>query len=100
MFDLYWTSKEPLRGLRHFVLVDRFKIKGKWKLLLVSVLDNDISYLVCLEEFKTSENWESGWKDLNKEDSVTVDYMKFKKEENKNKIVKLYIKGSSPFNIS
>ena len=38
-----WTSRKPINGLRHFVLVNKIKEKDQIKNLMVSVLDVEIS---------------------------------------------------------
>ena len=41
--DCYWTSKKPIKGLRHFVLIDKFHSGDEITFLLVSVIDVDIN---------------------------------------------------------
>ena len=36
--ESFWTSKKPIKGLRHFVLVNKTKEKGQKVFLMVSVL--------------------------------------------------------------
>ena len=96
MIPYQWTSKKPINGLRHFVLVDQFEKKGRLFVFLVSVLDSEISCKISFDELKNSEEWEFGWKDLHKDDSITSEYIKFKKK----KIGHCFLKESSIFNIS
>ena len=39
----FWTSKKPINGLRHFVLVNETKDKGNILFLMVSVIDSEIN---------------------------------------------------------
>ena len=38
----FWTSNKTINGLRHFVLVNETKEKGKINFLMVYVLDSEI----------------------------------------------------------
>ena len=57
----YWTSNEPIKGLRHFVLVNETKEKGNISFLMVSVLDSEINLKITYEELINSGNWHKGW---------------------------------------
>ena len=45
----YWTSNKPIKGLRHFVLVNETKEKGNIIFLMVSVLDSEINLKTTYE---------------------------------------------------
>ena len=95
-----WTSIKPINGLRHFVLVNETKEKGDIIFLMVSVLDSAINLKISYEELKNSGNWEKGWINLSKFESITEDYENYKstiKLEDKDKI---FVNDHSLFNIS
>ena len=46
----FWTSNKPIKGLRHFVLVNEAKEKGNIIFLMVSVLDSEINLKTTREE--------------------------------------------------
>ena len=96
----YWTSKEPINGLRHFVLLSNTK-ENHHNILMVSVLDSEISIRISKSELMNKAKWQAGWLDFPKEESITDDYLKFKLS-NKNKKVenKIFVSDNSLFNIS
>ena len=59
--DCFWTSKKPIKGLSHFVLVDKFHSGDGITFLLVSVLDVDINLEVSEEELLNKKIWKEGW---------------------------------------
>ena len=99
--DCYWTSKIPIKGLSHFVLVDRFHTGDEITFLLVSVLDVDIYLEVSEEELLNEEIWKEGWLNLAKKNSISNEYLK-----NKSKLKatvennKIFLSKCSPFYIS
>ena len=96
----FWTSNKPIKGLRHFVLVNETKEKGNITFLMVSVLDSEINLKTTYEELINSGNWHKGWIILSKLQSITEEYVNYKsmnKGEDDNKI---FIKEDSLFNIS
>ena len=97
----YWTSNKPINGLRHFVLVNKIKAKDQIKFLMVSVIDAEISLQISKEELINSGNWNEGWLNLPKSESITKDYLDYKSlnslDEDINKII---INKNSLFNIS
>ena len=95
-----WTSKKPINGLRHFVLLNVFKKKEKTFFELVSVIDDEINLIVTKDELEDSRRWESGWKELDKKEAVTFSYKVFKKNNKKHESKKIYISDNSQFNIS
>ena len=95
-----WTAKEPIKGLRHFVLLNQFTQNDAELFELVSVIDDEINILITREELENPAKWEKGWRDLKKSESITNAYMDFKKTK-KNKSTKaLFIKDDSKFHIS
>ena len=96
----YWTSNKPINGLSHFVLVNETKEKGNSIFKMVSVLDAEINLKITYEELFISGNWQKGWINLPKIESITEEYAKYKssnKEEGTNKI---FVNDDSSFNIS
>ena len=74
----FWTSNKPINGLRHFVLVNETKEQGKITFLMVSVLDSQIYLKTTYEELINSGNWQEGWINLPKIQSITEEYVKYK----------------------
>ena len=99
--DYYWTSKKPIKGLRHFVLIDKFHSGDEITFLLVSVLDVDINLEVSEEELLNKEIWKEGWLNLAKKKSISNEYfknkLKLKAAVENNKI---FLSKCSPFYIS
>ena len=96
----FWTSKKSINGLRHFVLVNNTKEKGKNFFLMVSVVDSEINLKITYKDLLNSCNWERGWLNLNKTDSITEDYVIFKFLNQKKGINKIFLTDDSLFNIS
>ena len=97
----FWTSNKPINGLRHFVLVNEIKEKGQIIYLLVSVIDVEINFKVSYKELFNSFNWEKGWLDLPKSESVTKDYWEYKYIHcEREGINKIFVNDDSLFNIS
>ena len=99
--DCYWTSKKPIKGLSHFILVDKFHSGDEITFLLVSVLDVDINLEVSEEELLNKKIWKEGWLNLAKKNSITDEYLKNKSkqkvsEENK----KIFVSKGSIFYIA
>ena len=95
-----WTSNKPINGLRHFVLVNKTKEKGKMIFLMVSVLDSEINLKISQEELINSGNWNKGWIKLPKHQSITEEYVKHKSINNGEGIDEIFINEDSLFNIS
>ena len=96
----FWTSNKTINGLRHFVLVNETKEEGNITFLMVSVLDSEINLKINYEELINNGNWEKGWINLPKLQSITEEYVKYKsinKGEGKDEI---FINENSLFNIS
>ena len=96
-----WTSKKPIKGLRHFVLIDKFHSGDEITFLLVSVLDVDINLEVSEEELLNKKIWKEGWLNLAKKNSITDEYLKNKsKQKAANENKKIFLSKGSPFYIS
>ena len=74
----FWTSNKPIKGLRHFVLVNETREQGNIIFSMVSVLDSEINLKTTYEELINSGNWHEGWVNLPKLLSITQDYVKYK----------------------
>ena len=95
-----WTSNKPINGLRHFVLVNKMKEKGDMIFLMVSVLDAEIYLKITHEELINSGNWNKGWSDLPKVESITEEYGDYKSSKNIEGIDEIFVNDDSLFNIS
>ena len=96
----FWTSNKPINGLRHFVLLNEMKEKGQILFLMVSVLDAEINLKINHEELMNSGNWEKGWLNLPKSESIKEDYIENKSISKGERINKISIDDNSLFNIS
>ena len=96
----FWTSNKNINGLRHFVLVNETKEKGKITFLMVSVLDSEIYLKTTYEELMNSGNWKKGYIDLPKLQSITEEYVKYKSINKGEDIDEIFINEDSLFNIS
>ena len=96
----YWTSNKTIKGLRHFVLVNETKEKGNISFLMVSVLDSEINLKTTYEELINSGNWQKGWINLPKLQSITEEYVNYKLTNNRESIDEIFINEDSLFNIS
>ena len=96
----YWTSNQPINGLRHFVLINKMKEKGNIICLLVSVLDSEINLIITHEELVNSGNWQMGWINLPKLESITEEYLNYKARNKLEAKDKIFVNQDSSFNIS
>ena len=96
----FWTSKKPINGLRHFVLLNEMKEKANIIFLMVSVLDTEINLKITYEELINSGNWYRGWIDLPKLESITEEYVNYKVSNNFEDIKEIFVYKDSVFNIS
>ena len=96
----FWTSNKPVKGLRHFVLVNATKEKRNKIYLMVSVLDSEINLKITYEELINSGNWYKGWINLPKLESITEEYVRLKSSNKKKGIDKIFLTDDSLFNIS
>ena len=96
----FWTSNKPIKGLRHFVLVNEVKEKGNIIFLMVSVLDSEINLKTTYEELINTGNWRKGWINLPKLQSVTQEYVNYKSSNKLEDINEIFVNKDSVFNIS
>ena len=96
----FWTSNKTINGLRHFVLVNEIKERGKITFLMVSVLDSEIYLITSYEELINSGNWNKGWINLPKLQSITEEYVKSKSIKKGEDIDEIFVNKDSLFNIS
>ena len=96
----FWTSNKPIKGLRHFVLVNETREQGNITFLMVSVLDSEIYLKTTYEELINSGNWHKGWMNLPKLQSITEEYVNYKSINKGEDINKIFINEDSLFNIS
>ena len=100
ILDNFWTSNKAINGLRHFVLVNKTKEKGNLIFLMVSVLDSEIYLKITHEELINSENWNKGWSNIPKIESITEEYVIYKSSNKVEGIDKIFVNDDSIFNIS
>ena len=96
----FWTSNKPIKGLRHFVLVNESKEKGNTIFLMVSILDSEINLKTTYEELINSGNWYKGWINLPKNLSITEEYVNYKSSNKIGDINEIFVNSDSVFNIS
>ena len=96
----FWTSNEPINGLRHFVLLNQTKEKGNMIFLMVSVLDSQINLKITYEELINSGNWCRGGVNLPKLESITKEYSNYKSRNKSEVIDEIFVNDNSIFNIS
>ena len=96
----YWTPNKPIKGLRHFDLVNETKEKENIIFLMVSVLDSEINLKTTYEELINSGNWYKGWINLPKLQSITAEYLNYKSIKKGDGIDEIFINEDSLFNIS
>jgi len=96
----FWTSNKNINGLRHFVLVNETKEKGNIFFLMVSVLDSEINLKITYEELINSGNWQKGWINLPKIESITEEYVNYKSSNKLGDINEIFVNEDSAFNIS
>ena len=96
----FWTSNKPIKGLRHFVLVNETREQGNIIFSMVSVLDSEINLKTSYEELINSGNWYKGWINLPKLQSITEEYIKYKSINKGEGIDEIFINEDSLFNIS
>ena len=96
----FWTSNKPINGLRHFVLVNKTKEKVNKIFLMVSVLDSEINLKITYEDLINSGNWQKGWTNLTKFESITEEYLYYKYSEKIERADEIFLNEDSSFNIS
>ena len=67
---------------------------------MVSVLDSEIYLKTTFEELMNSGNWQEGWINLTKLQSITEEYVKNKSINKGEDIDEIFINEDSLFNIS
>jgi len=98
--DNFWTSKKPINGLRHFVLLNETREKGNINCLMVSVIDSKINLKITYDELKNSGNWYKGWIDLPELESITEEYRNYECINEIEVIDEIFVNEDSLFNIS
>ena len=96
----FWTSNKPIKGLRHFVLVNETRDQGNIVFSMVSVLDSEINLKTTYEELIISGNWKAGWINLPKFQSITEEYFDYKSSKKEEGIDEIFINKDSLFYIS
>ena len=96
----FWTSNKPIKGLRHFVLVNETREQGNIIFSMVSVLDSEINLKTTYQELINSGNWCKGWINLPKLQSITEEYVNYKSSNKGEGIDEIFINEDSLFNIS
>ena len=96
----FWTSNKPIKGLRHFVLVNETREQGNIIFSMVSVLDSEINLKTTYEELINSGNWHKGWINLSKHQSITEEYVNYKSINKGEGRDEIFINEDSLFNIS
>ena len=96
----FWTSNKPIKGLRHFVLVNETREQGNITFLMVSVVDSEINIETSYEELINSGNWHKGWINLPKLQSITEEYVGYKSQKKGDSFDQIFINEDSLFNIS
>ncbi|KGG07903.1 TIGR02450 family Trp-rich protein [Prochlorococcus marinus] len=96
----FWTSNKPIKGLRHFVLVNETREQGNIIFLMVSVLDSEINLKTTYEELINSGNWYMGWLNLPKLQSITEEYVIYKSINKGAGSDEIFINEDSLLNIS
>ena len=98
--ESFWTSNKTINGLRHFVLLNETREKGNITFLMVSVLDSEINLKITSEELINSANWQKGWINLTKHQSITEEYVGYKSINKGKGVDEIFINEDSIFNIS
>ena len=96
----FWTSNKPIKGLRHFVLVNETREQGNIIFSMVSVLDSEINLKTTYEELINSGNWYKGWMNLPKLQSITEEYVNYKSINKGADSDEIFINEDSLLNIS
>ena len=98
--ELYWTSRKTINGLKHFVIINQYKLKKEVYLDFVSVLDESISFTISKKVFEESNQWIKGWNDIGRENIDIKEYLEFKSLKREFKTDKIIFNETSIFNIS
>ena len=100
IMESFWTSNKPIKGLRHFVLINQTREQGNIIFSMVSVLDSEINLKTTYEELINSGNWHKGWINLSKHQSITQEYRNYKSTNKGEGTDEIFINADSLFNIS
>ena len=96
----FWTSNKPIKGLRHFALVNETREQGNIIFLMVSVIDSEINFKTTYVELTNSGNWYKGWINLPKLQCITKEYCNYKSSNKIEGIDGILVNEDSLFNIS
>ena len=97
---IYWTSRKTINGLKHFVVINQYKLKKEVYLDFVSVLDDSISFTISKKVFEKSSLWIKGWIDNDKKFFDIKKYSEFKSSIGEDKAHMIILNKTSIFNIS
>ena len=98
--DLYWTSRQTINGLNHFVVINQYKFKKEVYLDFVSALDEAIMFTISKKVFEESSQWIKGWNYNERENIDMKEYLEFKSLIRENNNNKIFFNETSLFNIS
>ena len=98
--ELYWTSRKTINGLKHFVVINQYKLKKEVYLDFVSVLDDSVRFTIPKKVFDESSQWIKGWNNNEKENIDIKEYLEFKSSRRKCLPNKIILNETSIFNIS
>ena len=97
--EIYWTSKNTINGLKHFVVVNQYELKKEVYLDFVSVLDESISFTISKKVLEESSQWIKGWNYIENDIDIK-EYLEFKSSIREYKTNKIILNETSIFNIS
>ena len=98
--EIYWTSKNTINGLKHFVVINQYELKKEVYFDFVSVLDESISFTISKKVFEKSSQWIKGWNDIGRENIDVKEYLEFKLSKKDYIPNKIFLNETSTFNIS
>ena len=98
--ELYWTSRKTINGLKHFVIINKYKFKKEVYLDFVSALDEAITFTMSKKVFEESTQWIKGWNNNERENIDMKEYLEFKSSIREGKTNKINFNETSIFNIS
>tara|TARA_B100000674_G_scaffold424461_1_gene377637 strand:+ start:90 stop:389 length:300 start_codon:yes stop_codon:yes gene_type:complete len=96
----YWTSKQAINGLFHFVIVNEYEDNGEIYFLLVSAIDVEVNINIAKRSFENSEQWICDWNCSKEFMLITDEYKEFKLRGKNKKNKRIFIDKNSEFNIS
>ena len=98
--EIFWTSKNTINGLKHFVVVNQYELKKEVYFDFVSVLDESISFTISKKVFEESSQWIKSCYFIEKENIDIKEYLEFKSSIKEYKPNKIIFNETSKFNIS